>query len=432
MTMTALGNLTGSGSGIAYASGDLPTLSNLYKQVYADLIRLQVQQFDSVLSDTLQNETIEGEVKSFDKLLRHTVSQLQTRDRYVEWGTTGNEYTPTGSERRLVEPAWFEYAELFDPRDEVGLLRAIAPDGQYLANIAAIFNQKKDLLILDGLAGVVLKQTRSGNGITANTETAYGTTTTGSFKADTTSPEFPLVAYGAYEGMEIGCKLASGAPTDKTPLVEFTAGDTDDDTGTVKIAGAAALTLKAVTATVQTEIETDSAAVTGFNVEKLVRARQALDAANALVPGMPYVCVMHPNQFYDLMSQSSDTRFTSIDFNEGKPLYSGTAFVYMGFEFRLSTVVPQVTIDLPNGEADTTISGVDTFNVGTATNAVRYAYFYSPMAGIFGSNDQMQIRFDEIPERGYSLQVWHQMGMNAVRMDGDCVVRVACLDSSAI
>ncbi len=92
-----------------------------------------------------KNETIEGEVKSFDKLLRHTVSQLQTRDRYVEWGTTGNEYTPTGSERRLVEPAWFEYAELFDPRDEVGLLRAIAPDGQYLANIAAIFNQKKDL-----------------------------------------------------------------------------------------------------------------------------------------------------------------------------------------------------------------------------------------------------------------------------------------------
>jgi len=433
MAMTDLGNLTGSGGGI-WDPSDAPTLSNLYKQVYADLIRLQVQQFDSVLSDTLQNETIEGEVKSFDKLLKKATSDLVTRTRYAEWGTSDSEYKATGSERRLIEPAWFEYAELFDPRDEVGLLRAIAPDGQYLANIAAIFNQKKDLLILDGLAGVVLKQTRTGNGITANTETAYGTATTGSFKV-TASGNFPLVAYGSYEGMEIGCKLSSDASTDKTPLVEFTAGDTSDDTGTVKLAGgtaSAALVLKATTANLTTEIQTDSGLVTGFNVEKLVRARQALDAANALVPGMPYVCVMHPNQFYDLMSQSSDTRFTSIDFNEGKPLYSGTAFVYMGFEFRLSTVVPQVTIDLPNGEANTTISGVDTFDVGTATNAVRYAYFYSPMAGIFGSNDQMQIRFDEIPERGYSLQVWHQMGMNAVRMDGDCVVRVACLDSSAI
>ena len=43
----------------------------------------------------------------------------------------------------------------------------------------------------------------------------------------------------------------------------------------------------------------------------------------------------------------------------------------------------------------------------------------------------MTVRFDEIPERGYSLQAYHMLGMNAVRMDGDCVVRVACLDSAA-
>jgi len=430
MAMTPLGNLTGNFDPTAGMTGP-ENLSNLYKQVYADLIRLQVQQFDSVLSDTLFNETIEGEVKSFDKLLRKNTSELLTRTRYAEWGADADSaYGSTGSERRLIEPAWFEYAELFDPRDEVGLLRAIAPDGQYLANIAAIFNQKKDLLVLAGLADPVLVQTRTGNGITANTTTGYGTSTTGSFKID--ADTFAISTYDAYEGLEIGCKLTTGAASDKTPLIKFTAAAAASTA--IQIGDEAALDLAVITATLQTEIETKtaSAGITGFTVEKLVRARQALDAQDALVPGMPYICVMHPNQFYDLMSQSGDVRFTSVDFNEGKPLYSGTAFVYMGFEFRLTTMVPQVTIDLPNGEADTTISGIDTFNIGTSANAVRYAYFYSPMAGIFGSNDQMQIRFDEIPERGYSLQVWHQMGMNAIRMDGDCVVRVACLDAAAI
>ena len=433
MAMTDLGNLTGNFEPDAGMTGP-ENLSNLYKQVYADLIRLQVQQFDSVLSDTLQNETIEGEVKSFDKLLRKNTSDLLTRTRYAEWGTdAASAYGSTGSQRRLVEPAWFEYAELFDPRDEVGLLRAIAPDGQYLANIAAIFNQKKDLLVLDGLAEPVLVQSRSGNGITTNATTGFGTSTTGSWIVN---DDFDIVAHDAYEGTEIGAGLGSldGAlPTNKTPLFTFGAGVA----GTISILGHADLDLTGDAADVQAEVEADVATqagaaiplITGLTVEKLVRARQALDANNALVPGMPYVCVMHPNQFYDLMSQSGDTRFTSIDFNEGKPLYSGTAFVYMGFEFRLTTMVPQVSVTMP---VDTHTASA-TINIeDDAGNAVRYAYFYSPMAGIFGSNDQMQIRFDEIPERGYSLQVWHQMGMNAVRMDGDCVVRVACLDSSAI
>jgi hypothetical protein len=157
MTMTGLGNLAGSGiggsgdGGVNVFDGTGPSLSNLYKQVYTDLIRLQIQQYDSVLSDTLMGETIEGEVKSFDKYLKHNVSEIKTRVRFGELGTGDNKYSTTDNERRLIEPLFFEYAEMFDPRDEVGLLRAIAPDGQYLRNIGAIFNQKKDLLILDAL-----------------------------------------------------------------------------------------------------------------------------------------------------------------------------------------------------------------------------------------------------------------------------------------
>lgn len=421
---TDLGNLAGSG-GTLFDPTDAYSVSNLYKQVYTDLVRLQIQQYDSLLSDTLMQESIEGEVKSFDKYLKHNVSKLKTRARFGEWGSTGNEYGATDSERRLIEPQWFEYAELFDPRDEVGLLKAIAPDGMYLANIAAIFNQKKDLLILDALSKSVLVQTRTGNGITVNTTTGYGTATTGSFKVADSS--FDVVAYDAYEGLEIGCKLAktdANSKKDITPLVTFVTGSN----GTVALGGEAALTRAFDAVDMAAEAVTDIAAsVTEFNIEKLIRARQKLDANNALMPGMPYICVLHPNQFYSLMADEGDTRFTSIDFNEGKPLFQGTAFVFMGFEFRLSNLLPQVELDVPisnNG-------GVTTLSLSDGTNAVRYAYFYTPACGIFGMNANMEVRFDEIPERGYSLQMWHQVGMNGLRMDGDCIVRVASVDNAA-
>ncbi len=432
MAMTDLGNLTGSGGAI-FDPSDGYSLSNLYKQVYTDLIRLQIQQYDSVLSDTLMGETIEGEVKSFDKYLKHDVSKIKTRARFGELGTTGNEYAQTDSERRLIEPLFFEYSELFDPRDEVGLLRAIAPDGQYLRNIGAIFNQKKDLLILDALANDVLVQTRTGDGVTANTTMAYGTSkvvggktlVTGS--ATVNAGTFSFAAKDAYEGLEIGCKLAKTDATsrgDKTPLLEYNV--TDD---TLKVAGAAAATT-GNEAAVKTAVETALGNVTPMNVEKLIRARQKLDANNALMPGMPYICLMHPNNFYSLMADSTDTRFTSIDFNEGKPLFGGEAFVFMGFQFRLSNLLPEVVVPTANTSGGTAVAQ----NVAGQTaggDSIRYVYFYTPACGIFGMNEGMQIRFDEIPERGYALQMYHSVGMNGIRMDGDCMVRVACVDEGA-
>lgn len=464
MAMTGLGNLAGSGvggtgdGGVDIFDGTGPSLSNLYKQVYTDLIRLQIQQYDSVLSDTLMGETIEGEVKSFDKYLKHSVDKIKTRARYKELGSTGNEYTSTDSERRLIEPLFFEYAELFDPRDEVGLLRAIAPDGQYLRNIGAIFNQKKDLLILDAIAGDVLVQTRTGDGVTANTTCAFGTkdgdvitghgyTITTSQVADGASNTDTRVAFsasaGKYEGFEIGCKLGKdeagvSSPTDTTPLVKatITAGSEALEVAGTSIpmtTDAANDTLAEVNALVNTALD----GVTGMNVEKLIRARQKLDANNALMPGMPYICLMHPNNFYSLMADSTDTRFTSIDFNEGKPLFGGEAFVFMGFQFRLSNLLPEIpaipyaaNVGGDNADQDDTeLTGNHTRLAGK--KAVRYVYFYTPACGIFGMNEGMQIRFDEIPERGYALQMYHSVGMNGIRMDGDCIVRVACLDDPA-
>lgn len=444
MASTGLGaagpnDLTGSG-GSLFSPTDAYSVSNLYKQVYTDLIRLQIQQYDSVLSDTLMGETIEGEVKSFDKYLKHDVSKIKTRGRFGELGSSadgGIQYSATDSERRLIEPKFFDYAELFDPRDEVGLLRAIAPDGQYLRNIGAIFNQKKDLLILDALSSDVLVQTRDGHGTTTNTTMAYGVvksrnsgtdaieSATGSAIVSTTGG---VTFKGAYEGFEIGCKLAkkaTGNPhLDKTPLLEYNS-TLAGDAGLIKVAG----DVIDVTAA-DPDHDTSLAKVTPMNIEKLIRARQKLDANNALMPGMPYICLMHPNNFYSLMADADDTRFTSIDFNEGKPLFGGEAFVFMGFQFRLSNLLPQITYESPKGD-DTDVTSKETITAANSTNAIRYVYFYTPACGIFGMNAGMQIRFDEIPERGYALQMYHSVGMNGIRMDGDCMVRVACVDEGA-
>ena len=112
MAMTDLGNLTGSG-GTLFGTGaneNAYSVSNLYKQVYTDLVRLQIQQFDSLLSDTLMNESIEGEVKSFDKYLKHDVSKLKTRDRFGQWGdgTDANAYGATDLEFSIFKPLRFD------------------------------------------------------------------------------------------------------------------------------------------------------------------------------------------------------------------------------------------------------------------------------------------------------------------------------------
>jgi hypothetical protein len=357
-------------------------------------------------------------------------------------------------------------------------MKAVRPDSNYLRNLSAIFNQKKDQIILDSLTGQVLVQQRTGQGVTVNKTVGYGGLTTnvgstllsgvshfGDFKWTTVTgvDNDTIDAFDGYEGHEIGCKLSrkyenaypiqtdtdtaegtdnvitpsapvvlsAGANNDDTPLITFLPGV--HGVGLVSIAGAATLDSLAPADTTTTK---DSVGVTPFNVEKLIRARQKLDTNQALMPGQRYICVLHPDQFYSLMADASDTRFTSIDFNNGKPLVGGEAFTYMGFEFRMSPMIPQATVEFQEAavgsSAGTQWDGTRvTYNIQQGGRPVRYAYFYVPACGIFGMNQNMEVRFDEIPERGYALQMWHQVGMNAIRMDGDCIVRVASVDEPA-
>jgi len=454
-----LGNLTGNST----TAGADYKVSNLYKQAYSDAVRLQIQQFDSLLSDTLQRESIEGEVKAFDRLDKKSVDDLLTRTRSGLYGIKNGDvtadtvlaadavYGASDTQRRMIEPQWFEYAELFDPRDAQGLMKAVRPDSQYLRNLAAIFNRKKDLIILDALSKAVLVQQRTGQGVTVNKTVGYTgdfTWTNGSIA--TGGDNGTVVNRDAYEGFEVGCKLSrkysDAYPADSTAAtvtgVLVSSGANNDTTPLLAVAAAPGATYTANDIQIAgvdftaaaTAGDYTSVGVTPFNIEKLIRARQKLESNNALMPGTRYICVLHPDQFYSLMADASDTRFTSIDFNDGKPLINGEAFKFMGFEFRLSNLVPQATFTAGTDAADT---GADyqgpagAYSIVQGGVPVRYAYFYTEQCGIFGMNADMSIRFDEIPERGYALQMWHQIGMNAIRMDGDCIVRVASVDEPA-
>ena len=270
-------------------------------------------------------------------------------------------------------------------------MKSIRPDSQYMRNLTAIFNQKKDQIILDSLTGTVLVQQRTGQGQTSNKTMAYGTgltaaqvTARGLLTGVTQTGDYTwtgetaktLAHYNGYEGHEIGCKLSrkyenlfaqgesagtlpdtaailsGGSPNDQTPLVSTKPGA--DTVGLVSIAGGATLDSLALDSTTTTLSTTG---VTPFNIEKLIRARQKLDSTHALRAGGRYICVLHPDQFYSLMADASDVRFNSIDFNDGKPLINGEAFRFMGFEFRMSTLIPQATVTMP--ESSTSVAGAN-------------------------------------------------------------------------
>jgi hypothetical protein len=53
---------------------------------------------------------------------------------------------------------------------------------------------------------------------------------------------------------------------------------------------------------------------------------------------------------------------------------------------------------------------------------------YTRSAMVFGMAQDMTVRFDELPERGYSLQCFHSLGLGAVRMDPKKIVRIGSLN----
>lgn len=346
---------------------------DLFKQAYADTIRLKAQTMESRLSDTCTYEELRGDPLNLDS---YKPVATTTRDRGQLFGkqTIDKNYSETLTERRTVVPEFHEFAELFDPRDEPALLRAIRPDSNYLMNVAAAFARKKDEVIHSALSGSA--------GVTSG-----GTAATYNYQQDIS------VAQGGATG-----GTAPGAGISAPPAGSISFGMTNTN-----------YTLYANTVDV-------GGATSTLTVADLVKGRQILEQNGAINPGDPVYVAMNPAVARYLLQ---DTSLTSYDFNAIRPLMSGEIANFLGCEFRLSNEIDTGITTLMTSSA--------TALTNSADNAGSYVYMYTRSSMVFGMAQDMSVRFDELPQRGYSLQAFHSLGLGAVRMDPKKVVRIGTL-----
>lgn len=383
----------------AGGAGQTDSYIDLFKTAYADTIRLKTQNMDSVLSDTCVPEVLMGDPLVLDSYKAVTLAQ---RGRGVQYGADSAagdvQYKVTGNERRELKPQFWEFAELFDPRDERGLMRAIQPDGTYVMNVAAAFNRKKDNVIIDAFRGETTLYTNNAASTTLSAESDDARDIyLQAFRKDVD------VAYGG---------------TGTTALIPIGTDGGTDDIVTGSAAG------NAIEGTIGAQIETATAGESGcqqilvasqnllgtttastrLHLAKILKGLEVMQT-NGIPSGTKVYCAMSPAGVSELMAEA---QYTSADFNALRPLQSGQPVDFLGVEFR---VCPEITSQsvitaYDSGAADLTI----------ATGG-HYAYLYTDQAMIFGMGDDMSVRFDEIPERGYSLQCYHDFSLGAIRMD---------------
>jgi len=157
-------------------------------------------------------------------------------------------------------------------------------------------------------------------------------------------------------------------------------------------------------------------ATSTLSVADLVKGRQILEQQGAINPGDPVYVAMNPAVARYLLA---DTNLTSYDFNAIRPLMSGEIANFLGCEFRICN-------EIPTG-ITTAMTSSATAVTSSAANAGSYVYMYTRSSMVFGMAQDMSIRFDELPQRGYSLQAYHSLGLGAVRMDPKKVVRIGTL-----
>ena len=116
-------------------------------------------------------------------------------------------------------------------------------------------------------------------------------------------------------------------------------------------------------------------------------------------------------------------QYTSADYNELQPLVYGQPTSFLGIEFRVcNQIVKEEVIHSIGADGIFDTGGTETApNIGG-----RYAYVYTEDGVVLGQGDDLTVRFDEIPERGYALQCYHDFSVGAVRMDPKKVVVIPC------
>ena len=376
------------------------TYVDLFKTAYADTIRLKTQNMDSVLSDTCVPEVLMGDPLVLDSYKSVTLAQ---RGRGVQYGADSGAgdlaYKVTGNERRELKPQFWEFAELFDPRDERALMRAIQPDGTYVMNVAAAFNRKKDNVIIDAFRGETTLHTNNAASSVLNAESddardiylqAFRKDVDVAYGGDGSTAKIPIGTDGATGG-EIVTGSAAGNAIVGT-IGQLIEADTAGESGCQQILVASQNLLGTTTASSR------------LHLAKILKGLEVMQT-NGIPSGTKVYCAMSPAGVSELMAEA---QYTSADFNALRPLQSGQPVDFLGAEFRVCPEITSQTVISTYNATDTDL---------TVATGGHYAYLYTDQAMIFGMGDDMSVRFDEIPERGYSLQCYHDFSLGAIRMD---------------
>lgn len=321
------------------AAASTQGIRNLFKKAYVEFIRNKIQQDFSELEDTCSREDLRGDPLYLDAYKKISLTTRAIKQQYGAYTTGGDKlYGHTQTERRILKPSFYEFAEVFDPRHERAWMRAVTPDSSYTRNVMAAFNRQKDSTIATAFDSAV---TLEGEQITGS---AAIDTTTGGKTIHRNDPRLPA-----------------------------------------------------------------SAATTSMTLEHVILASRLLNVEGHR--GRRYASV-HPVGLDMLLN---DTNITSADYNSIRLLMRGEISSFMGFEWRVSPEIPTGTVSLTAG-------------VTTGQTTGYGAYFYTEDAMVFGMTNDVRIRFDEIPQRGYALQAYHEFGVGAVRMDENAIVRVSHVD----
>ncbi len=143
----------------------------------------------------------------------------------------------------------------------------------------------------------------------------------------------------------------------------------------------------------------------GLTIEKLILARQALIELNNDPDDMFYIACA-PKQMSDLLREAETQ---SIDTNIIRSLVAGIVNEYMGFRF---VITNQITIGSSNDvDADTSVFEIPVWT----KEGMLFARHQSPIFNV-----------DWLPRK----QIWQisaRVGMNAIRMDEDKIVKIECI-----
>lgn len=153
---------TGNGTDPVHNVGSANYL-NFFRVVYSDTIRMKSQRLDSQLANVFEREALRG-----NPLVIHQVKRVE--EGFEDYGdadaaTPDSQLQKNGAraqklvygavptETREITPIFWDFAQLFDPRDELALTRAVGPDSNFQRAVMGAFLRKLDKVIVAAIDG---------------------------------------------------------------------------------------------------------------------------------------------------------------------------------------------------------------------------------------------------------------------------------------